>query len=126
MAEERVYKVTINDAKGTCDTSLFKKMAEKGDLTSLKLSGLLNSEVKILGYASCLIETKDNMFELFYINTEEYGLISTGSEIFKESVIDYYGECEYVKLVEIKTKRGKTYKAVPVISMNESLSEPTE
>lgn len=116
---EKIYKVTIKETKGVCDTPLFRKMAEKGDLTSIKLQGIINTDVKINGYASCTIETKDKTFDLFYFNTEEYELVSTGSSIFAESVKTYFGDCDSFKLVEIKTKNGKTYKAVPIISMKE-------
>lgn len=123
---EKTYNVTIKEVAGTCDTKLFRKMAEKGDLTAIKLQVLINSEVKIIGYANCTIETKDKTFDIFYFNTEEYGLVSTGSTIFADSVKTYYGECEYVRLLEIKTKNGKTYKAVPVMTMKENTETDEE
>ena len=100
-------------------------MAKKGDLTSIKLSELLGVEVKITGYAKCNIVTDDKNFNINYFDTDEYGLISSGSEIFTDSVSDYFGEVEKVRLVEIKTKRGKTYKAVPVLG-NSKKEEKTE
>lgn len=114
--ETRKYEVTVLEKKGTCDNSLFEKMAKKGDLTAIKLAEILNVEVKITGYAKCHIITDDKEFDINYFDTEEYGLISSGSEIFTESVTDYYGEVESVRLVEVKTKKGKTYKAVPVLN----------
>lgn len=116
--ETRKYEVNVIEKKGTCDNSLFEKMAKKGDLTSVKLSDVINVEVKITGYAKCHIKTDDKEFDLNYFDTEEYGLISSGSEIFTESVIDYFGEVESVRLTEVKTKKGKTYKAVPVLGNN--------
>ena len=116
--ETRKYEVTVIEKKGTCDNTLFEKMAKKGDLTAIKLSEILNVEVKITGYAKCHIVTDEKEFEMNYFDTEEYGLISSGSEIFTESVTDYYGEVESVRLVEVKTKKGKTYKAVPVLNTN--------
>lgn len=113
--ENKKYEVTIIEKKGTCDNALFEKMAKKGDLTSIKLSALLGTEVKIKGYAKCNIVTEDKNFNINYFDTEEYGLVSSGSEIFAESVIDYFGEVESVRLTEVKTKKGKTYKAVPVL-----------
>lgn len=113
--ETKKYEVTIIEKKGTCDNALFEKMAKKGDLTSIKLSVLLGTEVKIKGYAKCNIVTEDKNFNINYFDTEEYGLVSSGSEIFAESVIDYFGEVESVRLTEVKTKKGKTYKAVPVL-----------
>lgn len=116
--ETRKYEVTVIEKKGTCDNTLFEKMAKKGDLTAIKLSEILNVEVKITGYAKCHIVTDEKEFDMNYFDTEEYGLISSGSEIFTESVTDYYGEVENVRLVEVKTKKGKTYKAVPVLNTN--------
>lgn len=113
--ETRKYEVEVIEKKGTCDNSLFEKMAKKGDLTAIKLSEILNVEVKITGYAKCHITTEDKEFDLNYFDTEEYGLISSGSEVFTESVVDYFGEVESVRLTEVKTKKGKTYKAVPVL-----------
>lgn len=127
MEKERKYEVTIIEKKGTCDNSLFEKMAKKGDLTSVKLAELLGVTVKITGYAKCHIVTEDKEFDINYFDTEEYGLISSGSEIFAESVIDYYGEVEQVRLTEVKTKKGKTYKAVPVLEQrNENKEETTK
>lgn len=116
--EKRKYEVSVIEKKGTCDNSLFEKMAKKGDLTAIKLSEILNVEVKITGYAKCHIVTDEKEFDINYFDTEEYGLISSGSEIFAESVTDYFGEVDSVRLVEVKTKKGKTYKAVPVLNSN--------
>lgn len=123
--ETRKYEVSVIEKKGTCDNTLFEKMAKKGDLTAIKLSEILNVEVKIKGYARCHIVTDDKEFDINYFDTEEYGLISSGSEIFTESVKDYFGEVESVRLVEVKTKKGKTYKAVPVLTINKK-EEKTE
>lgn len=116
--ETRKYEVTVNEKKGTCDNALFEKMAKKGDLTAIKLSELVGVEVKITGYAKCHIVTDEKEFDINYFDTEEYGLVSSGSEIFTESVVDYFGEVESVRLREVKTKKGKTYKAEPVLGNN--------
>ena len=79
---ERMFKVTINEVKGTCDSNLFKKMAQKGDLTANRIQDFIDTELHIDGYADCTIETKDKTFNMFYIDTE-YHLIYTCSEIFK-------------------------------------------
>jgi len=110
------YEVTVKEKKGSCDNELFEKMAKKGDITSVKLAEVVNQFVTLNGYAKCTIKTDDKEFDVFYLDTEEYGLISSGSEIFANSVIDYYGEVNRLRLSEVKTKKGKTYKAVPVLS----------
>ena len=122
--ESKKYEVTVLEKKGTCDNTLFEKMAKKGDLTAIKLSELIGVEVKITGYAKCTVVTDDKNVNINYFDTEEYGLVSSGSEIFTESVVDYFGEVESVRLVEVKTKKGKTYKAVPVLG--NSKKEKTE
>lgn len=109
------YEVNIIESQGTCKNELFEMMAKKGDLTATKVTELLGKVVKVTGYALCNIVTEDKNFELNYFDTEEYGLISSGSEIFKNSIVDYYGKVEYVRLTEVKTKKGKTYKAVPML-----------
>ena len=123
--ETRKYEVTVNEKKGTCDNALFEKMAKKGDLTAIKLSELVGVEVKITGYAKCHIVTDEKEFDINYFDTEEYGLVSSGSEIFTESVVDYFGEVESVRLTEVKTKKRKTYKAIPVLGNNKK-EEKTE
>lgn len=120
------YEVQVIEKKGTCDDTLFEKMAKNGDLTAIKLAEILNVEVKITGYALCHIVTEDKEFDLNYFDTEEYGLISSGSEIFTNSVLDYYGQVENVRLTEIKTKKGTTYKAVPVLPKKNNKQQTTD
>lgn len=109
------YEVKVNEKKGSCDNALFEKMAMKGDITATKLSEVLGQVVHIVGYASCTITTEDKTFDINYFDTEEFGLISSGSEIFFDSVKDYFEEVDEVRLTEVKTKKGKTYKAVPIL-----------
>lgn len=117
------YNVTIKDAKGTCENSLFNKMAKNGDLQSTKISTLINEVVTIKGYAICNIETEDKNFNIVYFDTQEFGLISSGSEIFANSVFEYYGEVKQVRIVEVKTKKGKTYKAIPMLTEDAQITE---
>lgn len=113
---EKKYEVQIKQKEGTCNEKLFEKMAKNGDITATKISELLGAEVKITGFAVCEITTDEKTFTISYFDTEEYGLISSGSEIFRESVEDYYGDVDRVRITEVKTKKGKTYKAVPILS----------
>lgn len=113
--ERKKYEVTVLEKEGTCNNELFEKMAKNGDLVAIKLSELIGVEVKITGYAQCSIVTDDKDFIINYFDTEEYGLFTSGSEIFADSVFAYFGEVEKVRIVEIKTKKGKTYKAVPIL-----------
>lgn len=116
MSEERrKYEVVINEKKGSCNNSLFEKMAKNGDITSVKLADVIGAVVKILGYSKCTITTDEKTFNINYFDTAEYGIISSGSDFFCESVENYFGEVEQVRIVEIKTKKGKTYKAQPVL-----------
>lgn len=116
--QKRTYKVEILEKKGTCESEIFELMAKNGDLTSQKLADMIGAQVKITGYAVCHITTDDKDFSVTYFDTEEYGLISSGSEVFLESVITYFGKVDKVILTQIKTKKGKTYKAVPALKAN--------
>lgn len=118
-----MYEVKILEKVGTCDSSLFEKMAKKGDLSATKVVDIMGAEVSIKGYALCEITTKEKTFNMYYYDTDEYGLISAGSEIFYESVKDYYGEVDSVIIKEIKTKKGKTYKATPVLKRKQETEE---
>ena len=121
----RNYKVEILEKKGTCEDELFEIMAKNGDITSQKLADMIGCQVKITGYAICHITTDDKDFSITYFDTDEYGLISSGSQVFLESVISYFGKVDKVILTEIKTKKGKTYKAVPVLTRKKK-EEPTK
>lgn len=126
MADRKKYNVTVNSKDGSCDNDLFEKMAKKGDITAIKLSELIGKVVHIIGYANCTIETEEKTFDISYYDTEEYGLFSSGSKIFAESVADYYGDVERVRLTEVKTRKGKTYKAVPILGKTNKQEETTK
>lgn len=119
------FEVTVKFKEGSCDSTLFEKMAKKGDIVATKITDVINKSVTIIGQANCTIETDDKKFNIYYFDTKEYGLISTGSEIFEESVSDYIDEVSNFRIVEIKTKQGKTYKAVPILK-NEVKEEKKE
>ena len=123
--QTRNYKVEILEKKGTCEDELFEIMAKNGDITSQKLADMIGCQVKITGYAICHIITDDKDFSITYFDTDEYGLISSGSQLFLESVISYFGRVDKVILTEIKTKKGKTYKAVPLLTRKKK-EEPTK
>lgn len=108
------YEVTIESAWGSCDTELFKKMAKKGDISASKISDFVDKVVTITGWAVANIKTDDKEFTLTYYATEE-GYFSTGSEYFSESLEDYLDETHVFKILKVKTKKGFTYKASPII-----------
>ena len=114
MAENKKYEVSVLEKAGTCDSNLFEKMAKKGDITATSIKEFVGKVVTVLGYSKCKIATDEKEFEINYYDTDEYGFISTG-QIFHESIVDYFGEVDQVRIVEVKTKKGKTYKAQPVI-----------
>lgn len=124
------FEVKIESKLGTCESSLFEKMAKKGDITATKIGEVLNCIVTITGAAKCHITTEDNDFEINYIDTNELGLISTGSDVFLDSVIDYWDEIgkDFDKFIitEIKTKKGKTYKAVPKLGKEMKIEKNEE
>lgn len=124
--ETKKYEVTIQKAEGSCKNTLFEKMAKRGDIQATKISEIINEKVSIKGYAICNIVTDDKDFIINYFDTEELGLISSGSEIFADSVFEYFGEVKRVQIVEVKTKKGKTYKAVPVLSESQKEEKKEE
>ena len=111
------YEVEVISKVGTLDNEIFEKMAKKGDITATKIIDIMEEEVTITGYSECEIETQDKKFNILYVNTEEFGIVSAGSEIFKESVEDYFGDVRRFRIKSIKTKKGNTYKAVPILSI---------
>lgn len=118
MAEkQKKYIVEIETAVGSCNTNLFKKMASKGDITAEKIENVIGKVVEITGYAMCKITTDDKEFQIGYYATNE-GIISTGSQVFLESVEDYFGDedVSLFKIVKIKTKKGSTYKVSPILA----------
>lgn len=120
MEKKKKYEVTIKEACGTCESSLFKKMAQKGDITSVKVQDMLGKVVNITGYAVCHIVTDEKEFDMGYYATNE-GIISTGSEVFRDSVEDYMGDVDLFKIVSLKTKKGTTYKVSPILTDNEDM-----
>ena len=115
------YTVEIIEAKGACDTELFKKMASAGDITSSRINDMVDKIVKINGYALCHITAGEKDFDINYYSTNE-GIISSGSEVFKNSVLNYIDEDVYVRIYKLKTKKGITYKVSPIL-VNEETCE---
>lgn len=112
------FKMEIKESYGTCEEDLFELMAKNGDLTSIKVKDAVGSQVAVNGYALTHIETADKSFDLFYLDTDEYGLITSGSEIFANSIKTYIKKVQTFRILELKTKKGTTYKAVPVLKAN--------
>ena len=48
------------------------------------------------------------------------------TSITKNDIKDYFGEVENVRITEVKTKKGKTYKAVPVLNSRKSENKEKE
>lgn len=115
------YKVEIIDAKGSCDTAIFKKMASAGDITSARINDMIDKIVKINGYALCHITAGEKDFNINYYATNE-GIISSGSEVFKNSVLNYIDDDIYVRICKLNTKKGVTYKVSPIL-INEETDE---
>lgn len=114
MEKNKNYSVEIVEAKGACTSEVFKKMASRGDIQSEKVTDNIGKVFKLTGYAICHITTADKEFDMGYYSTDS-GILSTGSEVFKNSVEEYYGDIDTFKVVSIKTKKGTTYKVTPVL-----------
>lgn len=114
MASAKKYEVEILEKKGSCDSATFEKMAKNGDIVSRKITECVGQVVTITGYALCHIITGDKEFDMNYYATPE-GMLSSGSEVFKNSVMDYYEDTSKFRINSIKTKRGTTYKVAPIL-----------
>ena len=113
------FKVTIHSTTGACDTNLFKKMCERGDLNSVRVKGAVGDIIKVNGIANVTIECNgEEPFDIHYYAPDN-GTYSSGSELFYESVTDYIDECSTFKIITIKTKRGMAFKASPILGDTE-------
>lgn len=113
------YEVTIKESKGTCSKPLFAKMVKNGDVTAEKVCDSVGKIVKIDGYADCHLIVGDKEFDITYYATNE-GLLSSGSEVFKQSVLNYIDENVMCKIMKIKTNKGTTYKVSPILVDDET------
>ena len=113
------FKVTIHSTTGACDTGLFKKMCERGDLNSTRIKDAVGDIIKVNGIAHVTIEcNNEEPFDIYYYATDN-GIYSSGSELFYESITDYIDECNTFKIISIKTKRGTAFKASPILGDTE-------
>lgn len=111
------YDVKIESAYGVCESPLFQKMATKGDIQADKIDKMVDLVVNIKGWAKAHITTDEKEFDLYYYATDD-GYFSSGSEYFNEGVVDYLVETEKFIIKKVKTKKGFTYKATPIVEDN--------
>lgn len=109
------FRVTIKATTGICDTELFKKVCEHGDLNALRVKDHVGDIIHINGTCDVTIQNNDNTFDVTYYACDE-GVYSTGSEIFKESVTDYLDDINVFRITSITTRKGSSFKAIPVFS----------
>ena len=110
------FEITLINAEGTCDTTLFKKMINKADVTSTPITKLVGNIFTPTGSADVHIKTTEKEFDRLLIDTKEYGIIHTSSTVFEDGFADYRGECDKMRVVGVKAKLGTCYKCVPVIT----------
>ena len=121
------FEITLIKAEGTCDTTLFKKMISKADVTSTPITELVGKTFTPTGSANVHIKTTEREFGRLLIDTMEYGIIHTSSTVFEDGFTDYRGECDSMRIVGVKAKLGTCYKCVPVISAeSEEVSENSD
>lgn len=123
--QKKKYQVEVKECQGSCNSRLFEKMAKRGDITAVKVEDIVGNVVKITGFAVCRIITDEKDFHLGYYATP-FGFISTGSQIFFESVKNYLEDVDTFSIVKVKTKKGITYKAVPILEMETEETEETD
>ena len=110
------FEITLINAEGTCDTTLFKKMINKADVTSTAITEYVGKIFTPTGSANVHIKTPEREFDRLLIDTKEYGIIHTSSSVFEDGFNDYRGECDKMRIVGVKAKLGTCYKCVPVIT----------
>ena len=110
------FEITLINAEGTCNTTLFKKMINKADVTSTPVTKLVGNTFTPTGSANVHIKTSEKEFDRLLIDTKEYGIIHTSSKVFEDGFSDYRGECDKMRVVGVKAKLGTCYKCVPVIT----------
>ena len=110
------FEITLINAEGTCDTTLFKKMISKADVTSTPITELVGKIFTPTGSANVHIKTSEKEFDRLLIDTREYGIIHISSSVFEGGFDDYRGECDKMRIVGVKAKLGTCYKCVPVIT----------
>ena len=121
------FEITLINAEGTCDTSLFKKMINKADVTSTPITKLVGNTFTPTGSAIVHIKTTEKEFDRLLIDTKEYGIIHTSSSVFEDGFADYRGECDSMRIVGVKAKLGTCYKCVPVITAeSEEVTEDSD
>ena len=109
------FKVTIKNATGICDTELFRKVCERGDLNALRIKDHIGDIIHVNGTCDTTIQNNNEVFDITYYACDE-GVYSTGSTVFNESVTDYIEDINTFRITSIKTKRGISFKASPVFS----------
>lgn len=109
------FKVTINNATGICNTDLFRKVCEHGDLNAMRVKDRIGDIIHVNGTCDCTIQYNDEVFDITYYACDE-GVYSTGSEIFKDSVTDYLDDSNVFRITTISTRKGTSFKASPVFS----------
>ena len=121
------FEITLINAEGTCDTTLFKKMISTADVTSTPITELLGKVFTPTGSANVHIKTTEKEFDRLLIDTREYGIIHTSSSVFEDGFSDYSGECDKMRIVGVKAKLGTCYKCAPVITTeSEEVSEDSD
>ena len=121
------FEITLINAEGTCDTTLFKKMISKADVTSTPITELVGKTFTPTGSANVHIKTDEKEFDRLLIDTREYGIIHTSSSVFEDGFSDYRGECDKMRVVGVKAKLGTCYKCVTVITAeSEEVAEDSE
>ena len=109
------FKVNIKATTGICDTELFRKVCEHGDLNALRVKEHIGDIIHINGTCDVTIQNNDEVFDITYYACDE-GVYSTGSKIFKDSVTDYLGDINVFRITSISTRKGTSFKASPVFS----------
>lgn len=112
------FEIKLLEKKGSCEQDLFEEMVKAGDIQATPVKNMIGENVKITGYALANIKTEDKDFDMNYFATDK-GILSTGSNVFKDSVVKYFGKCSEFRIIELRTKKGTTFKVTPILDAAE-------
>ena len=120
MKKTNKFEVTVKATTGTCNSDLFKEMCKNGDVTSISITELVNGVITPQGDAICHIVTDERELDRTYIDTLEYGIVHTSSDVFLSGYETYKDKCDSMRIVAVKAKLGTCYKCVPVLNRSTS------
>lgn len=112
-----IVEIKEDTVSGSLNNDLFRVMCARGDVNSISVSELVGEHITITGNALADITVNDDVIHTEYFDTVEKGIIHCGSgTMFSDSVSDYIEYTNKFIIRGVKCKKGKGYKAVPLLA----------